>query len=122
LSWKNPRASGIAYLSTVLFIIAARYLDILRYTFKVTYMVLGITVFAEAAGKALMSRGLASQVRPRKYYTVSKETLNSLIGDVHELVNFFIIEAQQIIFAENLFMTAAVRNLSSLPFCLSNHS
>lgn len=107
LSWKNPRASGIAYLSTVLFIFAARYLDILRYTFKVSYIVLGITVLAEAAGKALLSTGLTSQFRPRKYYTVSKETLNSFIGDVHELINFFVIEAQRIVFAESLVASTA---------------
>ncbi|KAE8452637.1 hypothetical protein EG329_013896 [Mollisiaceae sp. DMI_Dod_QoI] len=107
LSWENPRASGIAYASVVLFIFAARYLDIIRYTFKVSYMILGITVLAEAVGKALLSTGLTSQIRPKKYYTVSKETLNALIGDVHELINFFVIEAQQIIFAENLFMSSA---------------
>ncbi|KUJ17100.1 uncharacterized protein LY89DRAFT_72063 [Mollisia scopiformis] len=107
LSWENPRASGIAYASVVLFIFAARYLDIIRYTFKISYMVLGITVFAEAVGKALLSTGLTSQIRPKKYYTVSRETLNAVIGDVHELLNFFVIEAQQIIFAENLFMSFA---------------
>jgi len=107
LSWEHPRASGIAYLATVLFIFAARYLDIIRYSFKVTYMILGITVLAEAVGKGLFSTGFTSQVRPKKYYTVSKETLNSLIGDVHELINFFVIEAQQIVFAENLFVSGA---------------
>jgi len=107
LSWEHPRASGIAYLATVIFIFAARYLDIIRYSFKLTYMILGITVLAEAVGKGLFSTGFTSQVRPKKYYTVSKETLNSLIGDVHELINFFVIEAQQIVFAENLFVSGA---------------
>lgn len=75
---------------------------------KLTYMVLGVTVLAEAVGKAAFSTGFTSQIRPKKYYTVSKETLNSAIGDVHELVNFFVIEAQQIVFAENIFVSAAV--------------
>ncbi|TVY68793.1 Reticulon-like protein, partial [Lachnellula suecica] len=107
LSWENPRASGIAYASVVAFIFAARYLDILRYAFKLTWMVLGVTVLAEASGKALFSHGFTSQVRPRKYYTLPKETLNSLIGDVHELINFFVIESQRIVFAENIFVSAA---------------
>ncbi|KAL2061848.1 hypothetical protein VTL71DRAFT_7226, partial [Oculimacula yallundae] len=107
LSWEHPRASGIAYLATVSFIFAARYLDIIRYSFKLTYMILGVTVLAEAVGQAAFSTGFTSQVRPKKYYTVSKETLNSLIGDVHELVNFFVIEAQQIVFAENLLASGA---------------
>lgn len=108
LSWDNPRASGIAYLTAVVFIFAARYLDVLRYAFKLTWMTLGITVVAEVAGKTLFSRGFASQVRPRKYYTLPKETLDAALGDVHELINFFVIESQRIVFAENVGATVAV--------------
>jgi hypothetical protein len=75
---------------------------------------LGITVLAEASGKFLLGKGLATQFRPRKYYTVPKETLNSLIGDVHELINFFVIEAQRIVFAENVFASGAVCSLFPL--------
>jgi len=102
LSWNNPRASGIAYASIVSLIFAVRYLDVFRWGFKLTWMVLAITITAEAAGKALVNNGFATQLRPRKYYTVPKETLDAVIGDVHELVNFFVIEAQRILFAENI--------------------
>lgn len=102
LSWKNPRASGIAYLATIAFIFVTRYLDVLRYAFKLTYMTLGITVFAEILGKSLFKTGLTSQVRPAKYYTLSKDTLDNALGDVHELINFFVIESQRIVFAENI--------------------
>jgi hypothetical protein len=111
LSWEHPRASGIAYASIVLFIFAARYLNILRYGFKLTYMTLAVTVIAEAAGKALFSHGFVSQIRPRKYYTIPKETLDNMLGDVHELINFFVIESQRILFAENVFASAAVSTL-----------
>ncbi|KAJ2990014.1 hypothetical protein NUW58_g3166 [Xylaria curta] len=107
LSWNNPRVSAIAYASIVTVILAARYLDITRYLFKLTWMALGTTVLVEATGRAILGHGLASQLRPRKYYTISRETLDSLIGDVHELVNFFVIEAQRILFAENLAASAA---------------
>jgi hypothetical protein len=114
LSWNNPRASGIAYASIVTFIFAARYLDILRYAFKLTWMTLGVTVLAEVAGKAVLSQGLASSFRPKKYFTVSKSTLDSLTGDFSELVNFFVIESQRIVFAENLLASVAVRITSRL--------
>jgi hypothetical protein len=111
LSWDHPRASGIAYGSIILFIFAARYLDILRYVFRITWLTLGAAVLVEGAGKLLFSHGFISGARPKNYYTVSKETLDALLGDVHELVNFFFIEAQRILFAENLSATAAVRLL-----------
>ncbi|KAI1143058.1 Reticulon-domain-containing protein [Hypoxylon sp. FL0543] len=106
LSWNNPRASAIAYASVVSLIFAVRYLDVVRYAFKLTYMTLGITVLAEGAGKAILGNGLTTQLRPRKYYTVPRETLDSLIGDVHELINFFVIESQRILFAENVAASA----------------
>ncbi|KAI1333077.1 Reticulon-domain-containing protein [Xylariaceae sp. FL0255] len=102
LSWNNPRASGIAYATIVALIFATRYLDIIRYFFKLTWMALGVTILAEATGKLVLGNGLTSQLRPRKYYTVSRETFDSVVGDVHELANFFVIEAQRIFFAENI--------------------
>jgi hypothetical protein len=77
-------------------------------------MVLGATVAAEFVGKAALGNGFATQLRPRNYYTVPKETLNAVIGDVHELVNFFVIEAQRIVFAENLTASATVSEREAL--------
>lgn len=110
-------ASAIAYASIVSLIFAARYLDVIRWAFKLSWMALAVTVSAEAAGKLVLSHGLATQMRPRRYYTVSRATLDSMIGDVHELVNFFVIEGQRILFAENLGASAAVScNPSRDPF------
>lgn len=102
LSWNNPRASAIAYLTVVSLILVARFLDVLRWGFKVSWMILGVTILAEIVGKVVLNNGLATQIRPRRYYTVPRDTLDTLIGDVHELINFFVIEAQRIIFAENI--------------------
>jgi hypothetical protein len=77
-------------------------------------MTLGVTVLAEVTGKAILSRGLTSQVRPRKYFTVSRETTDALIGDVHELINFFVIEAQRIVFAENVAVSSVVCKLINI--------
>lgn len=101
---RHPRlgASGIALVSIISFIFTARYLDITRYALWLTSVVLGITVSLEAAGKFLLSKGLTTQIRPRRYYTVSRETVDSVVGDVHELINFIVIETQRILFVENV--------------------
>ncbi|OBT78923.1 hypothetical protein VF21_02781 [Pseudogymnoascus sp. 05NY08] len=106
-SWENPRASALAYAATVVFIFAARYLDLLRYGLKLTWMALGVTVAAEVAGQALFNAGFTSQIRPRKYYTVPKATLDSMTGDLDELINFFVIESQRLLFAENVLASGA---------------
>ncbi|KAG5914712.1 hypothetical protein E4U42_000348 [Claviceps africana] len=107
LSWKNPRASAIAYASIVSFIFVARYLDLIRWALKLSSVVLSVTVAAEIAGKAVLNHGLTTQMRPRRYITVSRATLDKFIGDVHELINFFVIEAQRILFVENIGASAA---------------
>ncbi|KAK5998444.1 Reticulon-like 1-like protein [Cladobotryum mycophilum] len=107
VSWKNPRDSGIAYAGVVTAIIATRYLPIFRWAVKLSWMTLALTVAAEVAGKTLIGNGLASQFRPRKYFTISKEAVDGLMGDVHELINFFLIEGQRIFFAENVSTSAA---------------
>lgn len=108
LSWENPRATALSYVTVVLFIIVTRYVPIVKYGLKALYIVLGVTAAAEATGKLLFDQGLASKLRPNKYYTIPRETLESMIEDLVELLNFFVIEFQRIIFAENVVVTAAV--------------
>ncbi|KAL9105438.1 MAG: hypothetical protein Q9227_009399 [Pyrenula ochraceoflavens] len=107
LSWEHPRATGISFASTVLFIFAARYMPVLRWIFKATFTVLGCTAAAEVAGKYLAGHGLASSFRPRRYYTIPRETLDATMDDLEQLVNFFVIESQRILFAENIPKTVA---------------
>ncbi|KAJ4385501.1 hypothetical protein N0V93_009929 [Gnomoniopsis smithogilvyi] len=118
LSWKNPRASAIAYFSVVATIFAVRYLDTLRYGFKATWMVLGVVIAAEVAGKLVMNTSLASQLRPRRYYTIPRDTFDAIFGDVHELANFLVIESQRILFAENIGASTTVALSAFLSYWL----
>lgn len=43
--WKNPRATGISFAVITAFIFAARYVNVLRYTFKGLYILLGSKSF-----------------------------------------------------------------------------
>ncbi|KAF2141408.1 uncharacterized protein K452DRAFT_351523 [Aplosporella prunicola CBS 121167] len=107
LSWKNPRATAISFACSVLLIFAGRYMNIVRYVFKALYLVLGTTALAEIAGKAALGNGLASQMRPRKYVMIRKESLERFTDDLEQLINFFVIEFQRIVFAENIYVTVA---------------
>lgn len=107
----SPGASGIALVSIIAFIFTTRYVDITRYALWLTSAALGITVSLEVAGKFLLNKGIVTSLRPRQYHTVSRETLDSLVGDVHELINFFIIESQRILFVENVSVSLGVSPL-----------
>ncbi|KAF2130563.1 hypothetical protein P153DRAFT_366137 [Dothidotthia symphoricarpi CBS 119687] len=107
LSWKNPRATGIAFGVTVMFIFAARYLNVIHYILKGLYITLGATASAELVGQLAIGRGLTTQIRPQQYFTIPKASLERLLDDVEQLINFFVIESQRIVFAENVYATLA---------------
>jgi len=44
LSWKNPRVTAIIYATITTFIFFTRYVPILKYLFKATYIILGSTL------------------------------------------------------------------------------
>ncbi|KAK5098626.1 hypothetical protein LTR70_002514 [Exophiala xenobiotica] len=106
LSWKNPRATGVTFASFIALIFASRYLPIVRLALKGTWTVLGVVTLAEAAAKFTIGSSVAGSVRPRRYYKIPKETLEATLDDVEQLINFFVIEAQRIVFAENIPNTA----------------
>jgi len=66
-----------------------------------------VTAAAEIAGKLVLSQGLTSSFRPKKYYTIPREALESSLEDVEQFINFFVIEFQRVIFAENVTHTTA---------------
>ena len=69
------------------------------------------TATAEVIGKLVFNSGFTSQLRPRKYYVLPKETVDQALDDVHELLNFFVIEFQRILFVENVANTILVRSV-----------
>ena len=70
-----------------------------------------VTASAEIIGKLAFSNGLTSQIRPKRYYTIPKDTLELILDDVQELINFFVIEFQRVLFAENVSTTVGVSML-----------
>ncbi|KAG9769684.1 hypothetical protein KCU95_g16455, partial [Aureobasidium melanogenum] len=118
LSWENPRVTTISFASILTFIFFTRYVPILKYLFKALYIILGITAAAEVVGKLVMDRGFASRMRPRKYYTIPRETLEASLDDVEQLINFFVIEFQRIMFGENVFVTVGAFFIAFISYFL----
>lgn len=55
-------------------------------------------------------------MRPRKYYTIPRRSLEASLDEVEQLLNFFVIESQRILYAENVYATIAVSALLLLEF------
>jgi hypothetical protein len=69
------------------------------------------TATAELGGKLAFGRGLTTQIRPKKYFTIPKASLERLLDDVEQFINFFVIESQRVVFAENVYVTGAVSEI-----------
>ncbi len=74
-----------------------------------------VVTLAEVAAKFVANASVATSLRPRRYYKIPKESLEATLDDVEQMVNFFVIEIQRIVFAENIPATAAVRYQSQAP-------
>ncbi|KAK3721942.1 hypothetical protein LTR37_002758 [Vermiconidia calcicola] len=118
LSWENPRATAISYLGIVIFIFATRYVPLVRYMLKAAYMILGITASAEIGGRLVLGQGFATKMRPQRYYKIPRETLESVMEDLTELANFFVIELQRVVFAENIGVTVGAFTTALLTYFL----
>lgn len=107
VTWKYPRASGLIFISLLSTILAFRFVNVMRYVFKAAYLLLGSVAALEYAGKHLGYKGVVSQMRPRRYYTIPRENIESIFEEIHDFLNFVVVEFQRVVFVENLFTTVA---------------
>ena len=67
-----------------------------------------MTAAVEIVGQVVLKQGIASSFRPRRYYTIPQETHEAVLEDLSQLVDFFLIEFQRVLFAENVAHTVTV--------------
>ena len=106
--------TGITYASVVATILAFRYVPAASWLLKSLWISLGTVALVETGAKLAFGGSFAASLRPKKYATVPREFLEASLEDVEQLINFFVIEFQRILFAENVFHTIAVRGYFSV--------
>lgn len=68
-----------------------------------------VTAFIEIGGQFVFGQGVvASSIRPRKYYTIPKETTEAVLEDIVQLLDFGFLEFQRVLFVENVAHSVAV--------------
>ncbi|KAF8455289.1 Reticulon-domain-containing protein [Kalaharituber pfeilii] len=105
VTWKYPRATSFIFLSILSTIFAFRFVNVMRYVLKAAYILLGSVAALEYAGKPMGYKGVVSQLRPIRYYTIPRESLEGIFDEIHDFLNFVIVEFQRVVFVENIFVT-----------------
>ncbi|KAF9772382.1 hypothetical protein IL306_009907 [Fusarium sp. DS 682] len=57
---------------------------------------------AEFAGRSFGPNNFVSRMRPRQYKTVPESTLNATLKDIHDFIQYAVVQAQKTLFAEDL--------------------
>ncbi|KAF3917364.1 hypothetical protein ABW21_db0202740 [Orbilia brochopaga] len=104
-TWKYPRTTGLLFASSLSLLLLGHYVNILRYAFKGAYITFAATAAFEYLGRPTTGTGFMTQVRPQRYYTIPRENLEMVFAEIHEFLNFIVLEFQRVIFVENLTVT-----------------
>lgn len=83
-------------------------ISVFQLSIKLTFGTNTAAALLEVAGKPFGAKGLVSSMRPRRYHTIPRESIEKLFNEAHDLLNFFVVEFQRVIFVENIFATIVV--------------
>ncbi|TVY60631.1 hypothetical protein Focb16_v003779 [Fusarium oxysporum f. sp. cubense] len=102
ISWEDPARTIGSYFAALGFMLAVHHMHLTQLTLKTMAISLGVMSMAEFAGRSFGPNNFVSRMRPRQYKTVPESTLNATLKDIHDFIQYAVVQAQKILFAEDL--------------------
>ncbi|KAF4499518.1 hypothetical protein FAGAP_4308 [Fusarium agapanthi] len=102
ISWEDPARTIGSYFAALGFMLAVHHMHLTQLVLKTMAIGLGVMSMAEFAGRSFGPNNFVSRMRPRQYKTVPESTLNATLKDIHDLIQYAVVQAQKVIFAEDL--------------------
>ncbi|GJD00504.1 reticulon-like protein [Colletotrichum higginsianum] len=107
ISWEDPLRTLGTYLGSLGILFGAHYLPFTQWALKAGMTTLGVVSVTEFASRSFSSDSISTRLRPKKYKTVPESTLNATLKDVHDLIQSGAVQAQKIIYGQDLEKTFA---------------
>ncbi|ETS73891.1 hypothetical protein PFICI_13757 [Pestalotiopsis fici W106-1] len=108
LDWENPLRTVGSYVTAASLLLGLHYFPLTSLLLKAVATVLGVMSVAAFAGQSFNSNANTKTRHDRRNYTkVPEATLNATLRDVHDFVQYAVVEAQRILFGEDLSKTLA---------------
>ncbi|KAK6222997.1 hypothetical protein QIS74_03842 [Colletotrichum tabaci] len=107
ISWEDPLRTLGTYLGSLGILFGVHYLPFTQWALKAGMTTLGVVSVTEFASRSFSSDSLSTRLRPKKYRTVPESTLNATLKDVHDLIQSGAVQAQKIIYGQDLEKTFA---------------
>lgn len=64
---------------------------------------------AEFTSRSFSENSLSTRLRPKEYRKIPESTLNATLNDIHDFIQYAVVQAQRIVYGEDLNKTFAVR-------------
>jgi hypothetical protein len=74
---------------------------------------MSVVSVTEFASRLFSGESLSTRLRPKEYRKIPEPTLNATLKDIHDLIQYAVVQAQRIVFGQDLDKTFAV---SCLPY------
>ncbi|KAI1853981.1 hypothetical protein JX266_001122 [Neoarthrinium moseri] len=102
INWEDPVHSIGSYLGLLGILVGAHYLPLTQLALKLAATGLGAVWVTEYAGRAFGDNTLVARLRPKEYRRLPESTLNATLKDIHDFIQYAVVQAQRIMFGQDL--------------------
>ncbi|KAF2823610.1 hypothetical protein CC86DRAFT_422597, partial [Ophiobolus disseminans] len=107
INWKDPTRTLSVYLGATGILFGAHYLPLTQTVLKGGVTALGVVSITEFASRSLADKSLSARLRPKEYKKIPEPILNATLKDIHDFIQFAVVQTQRIIFGQDLSKTFA---------------
>ncbi|TXC07116.1 hypothetical protein FocTR4_00003534, partial [Fusarium oxysporum f. sp. cubense] len=107
INWEDPVRTLGSYLVALSMLIGTHYLPLTQLTVKVGAVVCGSTNLSEFVSRTFGPNTFLSRLRPKEYKTVPEPILNATLRDIHDFIQYAVVQVQKVIFGQDLGKTFA---------------
>ena len=115
-----------SYICAISILFGAHYLPLTQLFLKAGFTTLGglkrlarfckhisnskllVVSIVEFASRSCVSNSLSTRLRPKEYKKVPESTLNATLKDIHDFIQYAVVQAQRIVYGQDLDITFAV--------------
>lgn len=120
LTWKHPRASGLILFTLLGSLIFSQSVNVPKFAFRILWVVLGSATTLEVATQFAFrnKEGFVTKFAPKQYLTLERSQIDPVVDELFSLVNFFLAEAQRLLFVRDPKHTSVAFVLSFVAYNL----
>jgi len=107
VNWEYPISTLGCYLGALSILFGVHYLPLTQMVLKAGVTILGVVSITEFISRFFSDDSLSTRLRPKEYKRFPESTLNATLRDFHDLIQYAVVQAQRIVFGQDLNKTFA---------------